>query len=50
MEKWERTIKRLELVREGLHEETIDQKAVLDIALEHLIELCQAMLEKKLEE
>ncbi|HHU31104.1 MAG: hypothetical protein ACOX1Y_06665 [Zhaonellaceae bacterium] len=45
MEKFERAIKRLELVREGLHDNTIDVKDVLDIVLEHLIDLCQELIQ-----
>jgi len=45
MEKLERAIKRLALVREGLQENTIDEKAALDIVLEHLIDLYQELIQ-----
>lgn len=43
MEKLNRAIKRLELVREGLLENTIAEKDALDIVLEHLIEICRTI-------
>lgn len=45
MEKLERAITRLQLVREGLQDNTIDTKDALDIVIEHLIELCQSLKE-----
>lgn len=46
MEKLERAVKRLELLREGLQEGTIELNDALDIILEHLIDLCQTLQRK----
>lgn len=39
MEKWELAIKRLEVVKECLQTDTIDLKDVVEIILEHLLDL-----------
>ncbi|WP_227764628.1 hypothetical protein [Zhaonella formicivorans] len=47
MQDLELAIKRLELVKQSLETETIDLKAALEIVVHHLIELCEAVQEKR---
>lgn len=46
MDRLEWVVKRLELLREGLQEDTIDLKDALDIILEHMIDICQTLQKK----